>query len=114
MPRLKKKDNPFNLSSKLDNKHNSKVVTIELSYYVPEDEMAANIKIRKDVSEADPQLLLKLFRGVEQSMRKISSDYDLDFALLEGAAKAYLVDGETDGSRQDEDNGQHARGCRCK
>jgi hypothetical protein len=112
MSRLKKKNNPYNLSGKLDNKHDSKVITIEMSYYVPEDEMHAHVQIRKDVT--DPNLMLRLFRGVEKSMRSISSEYDLDFTLLEGAAKAYLVDGETDGSGQDEDNSEHFRGCRCK
>jgi hypothetical protein len=112
MPRLKKKDNPYNLSGKLDDKHDSKVITIELSYYVPEDEMAAHVSIRKDVT--DPALMLRLFRGVEKSMRHISAEYDLDFTLLEGAAKAYLVDGETDGSGQEQDNSKSSRGCRCK
>lgn len=112
MPRLKKKDNPYGLSGKLDEKHESKVISIDLSYYVPEDEMHAHVQIRKDVT--DPALLLRLFRGVEKSMRAISDEYNLDFELLEGAAKAYLVDGETDGSRQSKNNSEHPRGCRCK
>jgi hypothetical protein len=112
MPRLKKKDNKYNLSTKLDQKHDSKAISIELSYYVPEDEMHAHVSIRKDVT--DPALLLRLFRGVEKSMRAISEEYDLDFILLEGAAKAYLVDGETDGSGQSKNDSEHPRGCRCK
>jgi hypothetical protein len=112
MPRLKKKDNKYDLSAKLDHKHESKVITVELSYFVPEDEMHAHVLIRKDVT--DPALMLRLFRGVEKSMRAISAEYDMDFTLLEGVAKAYLVDGETDGSGQNKNNSEHSGGCRCK
>jgi hypothetical protein len=112
MPRLKKKNNPYNLSGKLDHKHESKVVTIEMAYYVPEDEMHANVKIRQDVT--DPALLVKLFRGVEKAMRAISPEYSEDIDLLEAVAKAYLVDGETDGSGQEQDNRKRHGKCRCQ
>ena len=114
MPRLKKKDNPYNLSAKLDHKHKSRVITIEMQYFVPEDEMHANVKIRQDIAEADPQLLVKLFRGIEKSMRAVSPEYSQDIDLLESVAKAYLVDGETDGFRQSEDDSERHGKCRCK
>jgi hypothetical protein len=112
MPRLNKKKNIYNLSPKLDNKHSSRVVTIEIDYFVPEDEMHAHVALRKDVT--DPALLVRLFRAVEKSMRTISPEYDQDIDLLEAVAKAYLVDGETDGSGQEQSNGEQPRGCRCK
>ncbi len=108
----KKNKNQYNLSAKLDQKHASRVVTIGLDYFVPEDEMHANVSLRKDAT--DPALLLKLFRGIEKSMRAISPEYEEDFTILEGIAKQYLLDGETNGFRQSENDSEQPRGCRCR
>lgn len=108
----KKSKNPYDLSSKLDNKHKSLAVSVDIEYFVPEDEIHAHVSLRKDVT--DPALQLRLFRAVEQAMRSISSEYEMDFVMLEGVAKQFLIDGETNGSGYIEDDSKHSRGCRCK
>lgn len=105
-------NNRYNLDAKLDRKHKSVAVQIQLEYFVPEDAVEATVDVRQDV-HASPELLNRLARAVETTMRRISPEYGEDMDLLETVAKTYLTEECSNGSGQEEDNGKRPGGCRC-
>lgn len=105
-------NNIYNLDPKLDRKHKSTVLQMQFDYFVPEDAVDVTIEIRKDAAES-PELLIRLARAVEKSLRKIIPAYDEDIMLLEAAARAYLGEEESDGSGHQEDDGERLKRCRC-
>lgn len=113
---MPKQNNKYNLDPILDQKNESTVLSIDVKYYVPEDEMHASVSIRKDAVDTD--LVIRLIRGLEQALRKVSPEYNEDLELLEAAAKAYLggveeSETETDGFRHSKDDSEQPaeRGC---
>lgn len=112
--RKKLTNNIYNLDPKLDRKHKSVVLSLELQYFVPEDTVEATVDIRQD-AHASPELVTRLARAVESTFRRISPDYAEDLDLLEQVAKTYLTEEcEPDGSGQSQNNNGNGDGCRCR
>lgn len=113
---MPKHNNKYNLDPALDQKNDSVVLSVDVKYFVPEDEMHASVSIRKDAADTD--LIIRVVRGLEQALRKISPEYNEDLELLEAAAKAYLNGSEEseakpDGFRRSKDDSEQSskRGC---